>query len=216
MPSTLPKAVRDLTQELTRLPGIGPKTAQRLAIHLLRQPSVSVGRLASILKNLHLNVRICRQCFNLSEKELCRICSDSLRDATRLCIVEDPLDVEAIERTNVYHGLYHVLGGTLSPLDGIGPEQLTLGELVKRLSETPVEELIIALDQNLEGEATTRHILHSLPAGQTGLPSKNITVTRLARGLPTGGDIEFADATTLGAAFEGRKVLNTVPTPATL
>lgn len=200
MSSTLPKAVRDLTQELTRLPGIGPKTAQRLSIHLLRQPSVAVGRLASILKSLHLNVRICRQCYNLAEKELCRICSDPMRDAEQLCVVEDPLDVEAIERTNAYHGLYHVLGGTLSPLDGIGPEQLTLSELTARLTEAPVQELIIALDQNLEGEATTRHILHSLP-------DKKITVSRLARGLPTGGDIEFADATTLGAAFEGRKVL---------
>lgn len=207
MPSTLPKAVRDLTQELTRLPGIGPKTAQRLAIHLLRQPSVAVGRLASILKSLHLNVRICRQCFNLAEKELCRICSDPMRDTHQLCVVEDPLDVEAIERTNAYHGLYHVLGGTLSPLDGIGPEQLTLGELAKRLEESPVQEMIIALDQNLEGEATTRHIMHSLPIGQAGLPDKKITVSRLARGLPTGGDIEFADATTLGAAFEGRKIL---------
>lgn len=199
----LPRAVRDLTQELNRLPGIGPKTAQRLAIHLLRQPSVVVSRLASVLKNLHLNVRICKQCFNLSEKDLCTICSDPMRDVTRLCIVEDPLDVEAIEKTNVYHGLYHVLGGMLSPIDGIGPEQLTLEELRKRLENAEIQELIIALDQNLEGEATTRHIMQ-------GLPNKNVTVSRLARGLPTGGDIEFADAMTLGAAFEGRKVLQTV------
>lgn len=202
MPSLLPKAVRDLTQELNRLPGIGPKTAQRLAIHLLRQPSVVVGRLSSVLKNLHLNVRICRECFNLSEKDVCSVCSDPTREKTRLCIVEDPLDVEAIERTNVYHGRYHVLGGMLSPLDGIGPEQLTLQELAKRLENSEVQELIIALDQNLEGEVTTRHIIQDLP-------SKTITVSRLARGLPTGGDIEFADAMTLGAAFEGRKVLQT-------
>lgn len=204
MPSTLPRAVRDLTQELTRLPGIGPKTAQRLAIHLLRQPTVVVNRFASVLKNLHLNVRMCRQCFNLSEKELCVVCSDSLRDTKRLCVVEDPLDVEAIEKTHVYHGLYHVLGGSLSPLDGIGPEQLTLEQLKQRLMQAPVEELIIALDQNLEGEATARYIMKTLP-------DRNITVSRLARGLPTGGDIEFADALTLGAAFEGRKVLT--PTP---
>lgn len=204
MPSTLPKAVRNLTQELTRLPGIGPKTAQRLAIHLLRQPSVVVGRLADVLKNLHLNVRICRQCFNLSEKDVCVVCSDPTRDSQRLCVVEDPLDVEAIEKTNVYHGRYHVLGGMLSPLDGIGPEQLTLRELLDRLGKEPVKELIIALDQNLEGEATTRHIL-------AHLPDRTITVSRLARGLPTGGDIEFADAMTLGAAFEGRKILQIVP-----
>lgn len=200
----LPRAVRDLTAELTRLPGIGPKTAQRLAIHLLRQPSVVVGRFATILQNLHANVKICRQCFNLSEKELCVICREATRDATRLCVVEDPLDVEAIEKTNAYHGLYHVLGGVLSPLDGIGPDQLTLHELEKRLAEHGFEELIIALDQNLEGEVTSRHILQRLP-------QRNMIVSRLARGLPTGGDIEFADALTLGAAFEGRKVLNTSP-----
>lgn len=203
MPSTLPKAVRNLAEELGRLPGIGPKTAQRLSIHLLRQPSVVVKRLSEILTNLHESVHICRQCFNLSEKELCSVCSDPSRDKKQLCVVEDPLDVEAIEKTNVYHGLYHVLGGVLSPLDNVGPEQLTLAELTQRITENSVEELIIALDQNLEGEATSRHILKNLP-------DKHITVSRLARGLPTGGDIEFADALTLGAAFEGRKILNTV------
>lgn len=200
MPSTLPKAVRDLAQELNRLPGIGPKTARRLSIHLLRQPSVVVKRLSVILTNLHESVHICQQCFNLSEKELCHVCRDQTRDQKQLCVVEDPLDIEAIEKTNVYHGLYHVLGGMLSPLDGVGPEQLTLTELARRLSESSSEELIIALDQNLEGEATSRHILKNLP-------DKHITVSRLARGLPTGGDIEFADALTLGAAFEGRKIL---------
>lgn len=200
MPSILPRAVRDLTQELTRLPGVGPKTAQRLAIHLLRQPVSVVGRFASVLKNLHANVRTCRECFNLSEKDVCLVCSDPTRTAGLVCVVEDPLDVEAIEKTNVYHGVYHVLGGLLSPLAGVGLEQLTLNELAGRLSENPVEELIIALDHSLEGEATMRHILQKLP-------DRSVKITRLARGLPTGGDIEFADALTLRAAFEGRKIL---------
>lgn len=203
MPSTLPKAVRSLVQELTRLPGVGPKTAQRLSIYLLRQPAGVVGRLASVLQTLHESVRVCQQCFNLAEKELCNICRDETRDTTRLCVVEDPLDVEAIEKTGVFHGLYHVLGGVLSPLHGVGPEQLTLAELAKRLREQTTQELIIALDQNLEGEATARQIVQSLPDGK-------ITVSRLARGLPTGGDIEFADAITLGAAFEGRKIVTPI------
>lgn len=131
---------------------------------------------------------------------MCLVCSDPTRIQNVVCVVEDPLDVEAIEKTNVYNGRYHVLGGLLSPLSGMGLEQLTLNELAKRLSESPVEELIIALDHSLEGEATMRHILQKLP-------DRSIKITRLARGLPTGGDIEFADALTLGAAFEGRKVL---------
>lgn len=200
MASILPKAVRDLSQELQRLPGVGPKTAQRLAIHLLRQPASVVARFASVLKNLHVNVRLCRECFNLSEKEVCAVCSDPTRLKDLVCIVEDPLDVEAIEKTNVYHGRYHVLGGLLSPLSGVGVEQLTLKELAVRLAEGQIDEVIVALDHSLEGEATTRHIVQLLPA-------RSIKVTRLARGLPTGGDIEFADALTLGAAFEGRKVM---------
>lgn len=204
MPSILPRAVRDLTQELTRLPGVGPKTAQRLAIHLLRQPAAVVSHFASVLKNLHANVRTCRQCFNLSEKDMCTVCSDPTRLKNLVCVVEDPLDVEAIEKTNIYHGVYHVLGGLLSPLAGVGLEHLTLNELARRLAEIPVEELIVALDHSLEGEATMRQILQRLP-------DRSIKITRLARGLPTGGDIEFADELTLRAAFEGRKVLT--PTP---
>lgn len=199
MKSTLPRVVRDLTAELTRLPGIGPKTAQRLALYLLRQPHPLVNRLAQTLKNLHANVRLCQRCFNLSEKDVCQICSDPTRAQNLLCVVEDSLDVEAIERSGSYDGLYHVLGGLLSPLQGIGPEQLTLDQLLARLLKEATGELIIALDPIMEGEATARHIMSQLPAG--------LKVTRLARGLPTGGDIEFADATTLTAAMAGRKAM---------
>lgn len=198
MPSILPKAVRELTQELQRLPGIGPKTAQRLAIHFLRQPSPVVGRLAQVLQQLHASVHICQECSNLAEGDLCAICRDHTRDASIICIVEDPLDVEAIERTQSYHGRYHVLGGVLSPLDGIGQADLTLSQLQERLAKQTVTELIIGLDPSMEGEATTRLIINLVK----GLP---LTISRLARGLPTGGDIEFADALTLHAAFEGRK-----------
>ena len=204
--SILPKAVRDLSQELMRLPGIGPKSARRLAIHLLRQPRTVVGRLGDTLKNLHANVRICHRCYNLAEDELCIVCKDDSRSQSTICVVENPLDVEAIERTGSYSGLYHVLGGSLSPLEGIGVDQLTMRELLDRLNEkpdkspSPVIELIIALNPTLEGEATARYILQHIDEA-------TVRVTRLGRGLPTGGDIEFADAVTLTAAFEGRKSL---------
>lgn len=200
MRSVLPKAVRDLSQELMRLPGIGPKSSRRLAIYLLRQPRSVVGRLGDTLKNLHANVRICQNCYNLSEQETCLICRDDTRRQDIICVVENPLDIEAIERTDSYHGLYHVLGGVLSPLEGIGLEQLTMQELVDRLASKAVHELIVALNPTLEGEATTRYIMDAIN-------HTTITVSRLARGLPTGGDIEFADAVTLSAAFEGRKSL---------
>jgi recombination protein RecR len=200
MQSILPKAVRELAQELTRLPAIGPKTAQRLAIYLLRQSATDVGHLADIIKNLHQSVHVCRTCFNLADEETCFICRDQTRDKSLLCIVEDPLDVEAIERTGSFTGLYHVLGGVLSPIEGIGVKQLTFAELFERLSEGTFTEIIIALDPTMESEATARHIT-------ANIPEKGIKVTRLARGLPTGGDIEFADALTLSAALSGRKTL---------
>lgn len=198
MKSILPKAVRDLSSELNRLPGIGPKTARRLAIHLLRQPRTVVGRLGDTLKNLHANVRVCRRCYNLSEKDTCAICLDKSRDQNVLCIVENPLDVEAIWRTGSYNGIFHVLGGSLSPLEGIGPEELTIKELMDRMAAEDVKEIIFALNPTLEGEATTRHISRLL----AGRP---INITKLGRGLPTGGDIEFADNITITAAFEGRR-----------
>lgn len=197
----LPRAVRDLTSELTRLPGIGPKTAQRLSIFILRQPRSAIARLADTLKNLHANVRTCSTCFNLAEAEQCDICRDQMRTSKVLCVVEDPLDAEAIERTSSFSGRYHILGGVLSPIEGISAEQLTLRELFARIEQEKTEELIVALDHTMESEATTRHIIHALQG-------RSIKITRLARGLPTGGDIEFADALTLSAAMAGRKELS--------
>lgn len=200
MRSILPKAVRELAEELTRLPGIGPKTAKRLAIHLLRQPRSVVGRMGDRLKNLHANVRICQRCYNLAEQETCQVCRDETRSSSLVCVVESPLDVEAIERTDSYSGLYHVLGGVLSPLEGVGVEQLTVEELMQRIDKENIQELILALNPTVEGEATARHLVQILDG-------KNLKITRLGRGLPTGGDIEFADATTLTAAFSGRTTL---------
>lgn len=197
MSAVLPKAVRELTQELTRLPGIGTKTAQRLALHLLRQQRGVTAKLAESIATLHDRVQTCSVCFSLSEDSMCAICKDTSRNRAILCIVEDPLDVEAIERTGSYTGLYHVLGGLLSPLEGVGVDQLTLNELIARTEKESIEEIIIALEHSMEGEATTRHIM-------SYVKNLNIPITRLARGLPTGGDIEFADALTLNAAFSGR------------
>lgn len=199
--SVLPRAIRDLAQQLSRLPGIGPKTAQRLALHLVHQPYVLNAQLAQVIKDLHVNVRRCTTCFNLAEDSQCVICRDSTRQRQLMCVVESPLDVEAIERSGVYGGVYHVLGGVLSPLEGISEDQLTIPQLFNRLQQTPVQELIIALDHTLEGEATTHYIV-------THLKDLNLKITRPARGLPTGGDIEFADAMTLSAAFTGRNVLS--------
>lgn len=196
----LPKAVRELTRELNRLPGIGPRSAERLAVHLLRQPRESVERLAETLKELHLNVRICQTCFNLAEDVRCAVCQSGVREQTTVCVVEDALDVEALEKAGAYNGLYHVLGGVLSPLEAMGPDELTLNELFARLRSGSIRELIIALDHTVESEATARYIMQRVDA-------KGIKITRLARGLPTGGDIGFADAPTLRAAMEGRRTI---------
>ena len=196
----LPRVVRELTEELQRLPGIGPKTAQRLALHLLRQPRPVVSRLADTLKDLHANVRICQTCFNLAEDTLCNVCQSQTRVRTSVCVVEDALDVEALEKAGAYDGLYHVLGGVLSPIEGVGPEQLTLQQLFDRLRRDNVTELIIALDHTMESDATARYIAQRVK-------EEKLTITRLARGLPTGGDIEFADASTLRAAMSGRKTI---------
>lgn len=198
MKSILPRAVRDLTQELMSLPGIGPKMARRLSIHLLRQPRSSVGKMADVLKNLHANVRICSRCYNLAEYEVCLVCKDEMRSQKTVCAVASPLDVEAIERTGSYDGIYHVLGGVLSPLEGIGVEQLSIRELLERIKQEEIEELILALNPTMESEATVRYIVKNLT-------NDSVKVSRLAQGLPTGGDIEFADARTLTASFEGRR-----------
>ena len=194
--------VQDLIDELGRLPGVGPKSAQRIAFHLLAADPVDVQRLAQVLVDVKDKVRFCRICGNVSESEECRICRDPRRDLSVLCVVEEPKDVVAIERTREFRGRYHVLGGAISPIDGIGPEDLRIRELMTRLADGTVTELILATDPNLEGEATASYLARLvLPMG--------LVVSRLASGLPVGGDLEYADEVTLGRAFEGRRRLAT-------
>jgi recombination protein RecR len=196
-------AVADLIVELGRLPGIGPKSAQRIAFHLLQADSADVERLASVLAEVKRRVRFCDECGNIAEEERCRICRDPRRDGGVLCVVEEPKDVVAIERTREFRGRYHVLGGAISPIDGIGPDDLRIAQLVRRLAgvgEGEVREVILATDPNIEGEATATYLARLIkPIG--------IRVTRLASGLPVGGDLEYADEVTLGRAFEGRRLL---------
>lgn len=195
----LPAALEKLVDEFGKLPGIGPRTAERLAFYVLKGGEESAESLAAALSELHGSIQICQQCYNLSESGLCAICTNSTRDPKILAIVEEPLDVIALEKTNMFHGLYHVLGGVISPIDGVGPDQLNIKSLIKRVKETNAEELIIATNPTTEGEATALYIQKQLPA--------TITITRLARGLPIGSDLEYADQITLGRALEGRQVL---------
>ena len=191
-------AVQDLIDELGRLPGIGPKSAQRLAFHLLAADPADVRRLTSALTEVKDKVRFCSVCGNVSEQEQCRVCRDPRRDPAVLCVVEEPKDVVAIERTREFRGRYHVLGGAISPIEGIGPDDLRVRELLQRLQDGTVTELILATDPNLEGEATATYLARLIaPMG--------LRVTRLASGLPVGGDLEYADEVTLGRAFEGRR-----------
>jgi recombination protein RecR len=194
-------AVQDLIDELGRLPGVGPKSAQRIAFHLLQSDAVDVQRLSDALTQVKAKVRFCAICFNIAESELCRICADARRDLSSICVVEEPKDVVAIERTREFRGRYHVLGGAISPIDGIGPDDLTFRELMTRLASSEVTEVIIATDPNLEGEATASYLARFLKG-------MDIRVTRLASGLPVGGDLEYADEVTLGRAFEGRRLLD--------
>jgi recombination protein RecR len=190
--------VQDLIDELGRLPGVGPKSAQRIAFHLLQADPVDVRRLAEVLLEVKEKVKFCNVCFNVSEEPTCRICRDPRRDPSVLCVVEEYKDVVAIERTREFRGRYHVLGGAISPIDGIGPEQLNIRELLMRLSDGAITEVILATDPNLEGEATATYLTRQLsPLG--------LRVTRLASGLPVGGDLEYADEVTLGRAFVGRR-----------
>jgi recombination protein RecR len=190
--------VQDLIDELGRLPGVGPKSAQRIAFHLLQADPVDVRRLADVLIEVKAKVKFCVTCFNVSEDEQCRICRDPRRDPSSLCVVEEYKDVVAIERTREFRGRYHVLGGAISPIDGIGPDQLRIRELMIRLSDDALTEIILATDPNLEGEATATYLTRQLkPLG--------LRVTRLASGLPVGGDLEYADEVTLGRAFAGRQ-----------
>jgi recombination protein RecR len=190
--------VQDVIDALGRLPGIGPKGAQRITFHLLKVDEQQVTELAEALAALRLRVRFCEICGNVAESETCAICRDPRRDPALLCVVEESKDVVAIERTREFRGRYHVLGGAISPMDGIGPNDLRIRELMSRLADGQVTEVIIATDPNLEGEATAAYLARML--GPLGL-----TVSRLASGLPVGGDLEFADEVTLGRAFEGRR-----------
>lgn len=193
--------VQSLIDELARLPGVGPKGAQRIAFYLLGADPADVRRLAAVLVEVTERVRFCRVCGNVAEDEECRICRDPRRDLSVICVVEEPKDVAAIEKIREYRGRYHVLGGAISPIDGIGPEDLRTRELMARLSDGSVTELILATDPNLEGEATATYLARLVkPLG--------LRVTRPASGLPVGGDLEYADEVTLGRAFEGRRLLD--------
>ena len=191
-------AVQDLVDELGRLPGIGPKSAQRIAFHLLAADPDDVARLAAALTAVKEKVRFCSICGNVTESEVCSICADPRRVETVICVVEEAKDVAAIERTREFRGKYHVLGGAINPIDGIGPDDLRIRELVARLGDGQVEEVILATDPNIEGEATATYLARLL----RGL---EVPVSRLASGLPVGGDLEYADEVTLGRAFEGRR-----------
>jgi recombination protein RecR len=193
--------VQELIDELGRLPGIGPKSAQRIAFHILQTESFDVTRLSEVLRDVKDKVRFCNICGNVTEEETCSICRDPRRSPATICVVEEAKDVVAIERTREFRGLYHVLGGAISPIDGIGPDDLRMRELLLRLQDGVVTEVIIATDPNLEGEATATYLTRLLT--QPGL-----RVTRLASGLPVGGDLEYADEVTLGRAFEGRRVVD--------
>lgn len=194
-----PTPVTKLIDEFSRLPGIGPKTASRLTFYLLRNPADRALDLAQALQELHRKVLFCSQCFNIAASDPCSVCSNEHRDQATICVVEEPLDVLAIERTREYHGLYHVLHGTIAPTEGIGPEDLKIAELVGRVqsSQTAVGEIIIATNPNLEGEATAMYIARQLEG-------QDVKLTRLARGLPVGGDLEYADEITLSRALSGR------------
>ena len=201
MASAYTPPVQSLIDELGRLPGIGPKSAQRIAFYLLKAAPEDANRLARAITEAKARVTWCRRCFNFSTGELCTYCLDERRDPTVLCVVEEPKDVVAIERTREYRGRYHVLGGAISPIEGVGPDDLRVRELMTRLADGQVTELILATDPNLEGEATATYLARLVkPMG--------LKVTRLASGLPVGGDLEYADEVTLGRAFEGRRLLD--------
>ena len=194
-------AIQDLIDELGRLPGIGPKSAQRIAFHIIQSERVDVSRLVDVLRTVKERVKFCTECGNITEEETCRICRDPRRDGTLICVVEESKDVMAIEKTREFRGKYHVLGGAISPIDGVGPEQLRIRELMVRLANPDIAEIIIATDPNLEGESTASYLIRQIrPMG--------IKVSRLASGLPVGGDLEYADEVTLGRAFEGRRTVD--------
>ena len=193
--------IQELIDELGRLPGVGPKSAQRIAFYLLQADEDQAKRLAEVLTEVKERVRFCEKCGNVAEADLCNICRDPRRSKASICVVEESKDVQAIERTREFKGLYHVLGGAISPIEGIGTDNLRIKELVARLADPEIKEIIIATDPNLEGEATATYLTRMLsPMG--------ITISRLASGLPVGGDLEYADEITLGRAFEGRRTVS--------
>ncbi len=194
----LPRPIARLVEELSRLPGIGPKTASRLTFYLLRAPKEQAKALSDAIGELRDKIVTCQICYNITEVSPCEICRDEGRDRSLLCVVEEPLDVLAIERTGEYKGLYHVLGGVISPMDGIGPEDLKIAPLLRRLQREPIREVILATNLNLEGESTAMYILRLLKPLE-------VKVTRIAHGLPVGGDLEYADQLTLTRALEGRR-----------
>ena len=197
MAAVTPEPVTKLIEAFAQLPGIGPKTASRLTFYLLRRSAEQSEALAEALRDLKQKIVFCSTCYNITEESPCAICRDEGRDRSIICVVEEPLDVVAIDRTGGYRGLYHVLHGAISPVEGIGPDELRINELLARLKDEPVEEVLLATNPNLEGEATGMYVARLLqPLG--------VRVTRLARGLPVGGDLEYADAVTLGRALEGR------------
>ncbi len=200
MPAYYAQSISSLIEALTRLPGIGPKSAQRLALHLLRRPMDEVQGLAQAIMEARTNIRYCSSCQNLTDVDPCAICGDQRRDLSIICVVERPSDVVAMERTREFRGQYHVLHGTISPVDGIGPEELKIKELLARLETDQISEIVIATNPNVEGEATALYLARLIkPLG--------LRVTRIARGLPEGGDLDYVDEATLARAFEGRRDL---------
>ena len=193
--------VQELIDELGRLPGVGPKSAQRIAFHIIDSDAEMVNKLADVLREVKQKVRCCEICGNVSENQRCGICVDPKRDLTVICVVEESKDINAIERTREFRGSYHVLGGAISPIAGVGPDQLRIKDLMKRLADPSIKEVILATNPNLEGEATATYLTRLLGAME-------ISVTKLASGLPVGGDLEYADDMTLGRAFEGRRRVN--------
>jgi recombination protein RecR len=198
-------AIEDLATELSKLPGIGRKTALRLTYHLLKQRPEQSRRLAEALTSLAERVRPCERCFNLAEEPLCAVCRDPRRDQTVICAVEEPSDIGAIERAGVFRGLYHVLGGRLSPLDGVMPEDLTIAQLIERVRGGEIREVILATNPSMEGEATALYVQRQLAAQLGGAGEEAVMITRIARGIPVGGDLEYADEVTLGRALAGRR-----------
>jgi recombination protein RecR len=190
-------AVENLVSQLTRLPGVGTRTAQRLAFHLLRVPKDEAAALAGAIADVKERVRFCSECGNLTEEDVCEICRDTRRDQGVVCVVEQPADLISVERTHEYRGLYHVLGGALSPIDGVEPEHLRIGELLQRVERNGIQEVVLATNPNMTGEATAAYLADRLRG--------RVRVTRLASGLPVGGDLEYADEVTLGRALAGRR-----------